>query len=108
MGSPFCNFNTNITVHQSKSLKDRKIGRRFALLWRALFPKLQEIFPQRDGKDFFVVPALDARSQVLSIVVNLAPFGNEQLFDLIAPDLRVCGIRDDVLRQIICQASQLA
>ena len=30
--SPFCNTSTNITVRQSKSLKDREIGRRFAPL----------------------------------------------------------------------------
>ena len=30
--------------------------------------KLQENFPERDAKDFFIFPALDARSQVLSIL----------------------------------------
>ena len=64
----------------------------------------------------FTVPALDARSQVLSTkdrrngvgnpVFKLAPFGNGQLFDLTAPDLRVPGIPDDVLQQIISHLAQ--
>ena len=37
-------------------------------LWRALSAKLQELFPERDAKEIFIVPALDARSQVLSIL----------------------------------------
>ena len=63
----FCSTNTNITVRQSKSIEDREIGRRFAPLWEALAAKLHEIFPERDAKVFFIVPALDARSQILSI-----------------------------------------
>ena len=39
---------------------------------------------------------------------KLAPLGNGQLFDLTAPDLRVSGIPDDALQQIISQASHLA
>ena len=31
---------------------------------------------------------------------KLAPFGNGQLFNLTAPDLRVPGIPDDVLQQV--------
>ena len=34
--------------------------------------------------------------------------GNGQLLDLATPDLRVPGIPDDVLRQVILQASHLA
>ena len=41
-------------------------------------------------------------------VFKLAPFGNGQFFDLATPDLRVPGIPDDVLQQIISQASHLA
>ena len=114
--SPFCSSSTNITVHQSKSLVERELGRRFAPLWRALSTKLQEIFPERDAKDILIVPALNARSQVLCILgrrngvekpfVRLAPLGHEQLFEVTAPDLCVPSIPDDVLRQIISQASQ--
>ena len=111
----FCNVSTKITVRQSKSLEDREIGRRFALLWKVLSAKLQEIFPERDVTDTFIVPALDICSQILSIldrrngvgkpVFKLAPPRHEQLFDLTAPDLCEPSIPDDVQRQDICQAS---
>ena len=106
--SPFCNVRTNITVRQSKSLERRG----------SFGSKLKELFSERDDTGTFIVPELNVRPQVLSIkdhrngvgkpVFKLAPLGNEQLFDLTAPDLRVPGIPDDALRQVICQASQLA
>ena len=62
--------------------------------------------------------SLNVRSEVLSIkdrrngvgkpVFKLAPLGNEQMFDLTAPDLHVPGIPNDVLRQVIVQARHLA
>ena len=77
--------------------------------------KLKVLFPEGDDTSTFIVPALNIRSQVLSIkdrrngvgkpVFKLAPFGDGQLFDLTAPDLRVPGIPDDVLQQVISQAS---
>ena len=56
--SPICNTSTKILVRQSKSPEDREIGRRFAPLWEVLAPKRQEIFPERDVKGTFIVPAL--------------------------------------------------
>ena len=63
----------------------------------------------------FIVPALDARSQVLSIkdrrkgvgkpVFKLAPFGSGQLFALVAPDLCVPSVPGEVLQKVISQAS---
>ena len=116
--SPFCNTSTYITVRQSKPLEDRNIGRRFAPLWEALAAKLYENFPERDSNDFFIVPALDARSQIHSNldrrngvgkpVFKLAPPEHEHPFDLTASDLCVPRIADDVLRQVIRQASHLA
>ena len=116
--SPFCNVRTNITVRQSKSLKDREIGRRFAALWKALSTKSRELFPEGDDTGTSIVLALNVRSQLLSIrdrrngvgkpVFKFAPFGNGQLFDLTTPDLRVPGFSDDALQQIISQASHLA
>ena len=116
--SPFCYGRTNITVRQSKSLEDREIGRRFAPLWKVLSTKVREFFPEGDDTGTFIVLALNVRSQILSIkdcrngggkpVFKLAPFGNGQLFALTAPDLCVPSISDDVLRQVICQASHLA
>ena len=41
-------------------------------------------------------------------VFKLAPLGSEQMFNLTAPDLCVPGISNDILRQIISQASQPA
>ena len=62
----------------------------------------------------FIVPALDARAQVLSIkerrnsvrnqVFKLVSHGNGQLFAFTAPDLRIPGIPDGVLQQVIFQA----
>ena len=71
----------------------------FAPLWEALASKLHEIFPERDAKDVFVVPALDVRSQILSIldrrngvgkpVFKLTQSGHEHPLDFTAPDLCV-------------------
>ena len=108
----------SITVRQSKSLENPEIGRRSAPLWEALAAKLNEIFTERDAKDSFIVLALNARSQILSILdrrngvekefFKFAPPGHEHPFDLTAPDLCVPSIPDDVLQQVICQASHLA
>ena len=75
-------------------------------------------FPEGNDTGTFIVPALDVPSQVLSIqdrrngvgspVFMFAPLGNEQMFDLTAPELRVPGIRNDVFRQDILQASHPA
>ena len=94
------------------------MGKQLAPLWKVLAEKLEVLFPEGDDTGAFIVPALDARSQVLSIqdcrngvgkpVFKLAPFGNGQLFALTALDLCVPGIPDDVLQQDISQASHLA
>ena len=65
--SPFCSVKTTITVRQSKSLEDREIGKQFAPLWRVLAEQLTILFPEGDDAGAFIVPALDARSLVLSI-----------------------------------------
>ena len=90
----FANVRTNITVRQSKSLEDREIGKQFAPLWKALSTMLLELFPEGDDAGAFIVPALDARSHVLSIkdrrngigkpVFKLAPLGSAQLVTLVA------------------------
>ena len=73
--------------------------------------QLKILFPEGDDEGAFIVPALDARSQVLSIkdrsngigkpVCKLAPLGSGQLFILVAPDLSVAGIPDGVLQRNI-------
>ena len=66
----------------------------------------------------FIVLALNMRSQVLIFkdrrkgvgkpVFRLAPFGNGQVFDLLALGLFILSIPDDVLRQVSVQARHLA
>ena len=83
--SPFCCTKTKIIVRQSKTLEDRKIGKQFAPLRRVLAEQLKVLFPEGDDESAFIVPACDARSQILSIkdrrdgigepVFKLAPCG---------------------------------
>ena len=74
--SPFCNVRTNISVRQSKSLEDQEIGKRFAPLRKAFSTQLQELFPDGDDTGTFIVPALNVRSQVLSIKDRRNGVGN--------------------------------
>ena len=113
--SPFCSAETTISVRRSNSLEDRDTGKQFVPLWKVLAEQLKILFPDGDDEGAFIVPALDARSQVLSIkdrrngvgklVFKLAPFGSGQLFTLVAPDLCVPGVPSEVLRRVIFQAS---
>ena len=80
-----------------------------------LAEQLEVLFPDGDDEGAFIVPALDVRSQVLSIedrrnglgklVFKIAPFGSGQLFTLVAPDLCVPGVSSEVLQRVISQAS---
>ena len=89
-------FATLKLILQSASpshLKTRKLENDLRPLWKALSTKLRELFPEADDTGTFIVPALNVRSQVLSIkdrrigvgkpVFKLASFGNGQLFDLV-------------------------
>ena len=58
---------TTILVRHSRSVEDRETGKQFMPLWKAFAEELRILFPGGDDKGSFVVPALDARSQVLSI-----------------------------------------
>ena len=71
--------------------------------------QLKILLPDGDDEGTFIVPALDARSQVLSnkdrrngigkLVFTLAPFGSAQFFfTLVALDLCVRGIPGEVLQ----------
>ena len=105
----------NIAVRLSKSLEDREVGKQFAPVWKVLAEKLEVLFLEKDDTGAFIVPALDARSQVLSIKdrrngvgkpeFKLAPFGSAQLFTLVAPDLCVPGVSPEVLQRVISHAS---
>ena len=111
--SRFCNAETVISVRQSRSLEDWEIGKQFAPLWRVLAEQLKTLFHDGDDQGAFIVPALDACSQVLSIkdrrrgsgkpLFKLAPSGSAQLFTLVAPDLCVPGIAVEVLQRVISQ-----
>ena len=70
INSPFCCTETTITVRQPKSLEDREIGKQFAPLRRVLADQLDILFPDGDDEGAFIVPALDACSQVLSIKIR--------------------------------------
>ena len=117
INSPFCCTNSTITVRQSRSIEDREIGKQFALLWKVLADQLKLLFLDGDDEGAFIVPALDARSQILSIkdrsngvgkpVLKLAPFGNGRLFAFVTPDLRVPGVSSEVLQRVISQASSV-
>ena len=105
-------------ISQSASpshLKTEKTGNVFAPLWEILAAKLKVLFPDGDDTGTFIVPAFNVRSQVLSIkgrrngvrtpLFKLAPLGNGQVFAFTASDLHVPGIPDDMLQQVISQAS---
>ena len=115
INSPFCCVKTTITVRQSKSIEDRESGKEFAPLWRELADQLKSLFPDGDDEGAFIVPALDARSHVLSIkdrsngvgkpVLKLASLGSGQLFTLVAPDLSVLGVSPEVLQRVLSKAN---
>ena len=65
----FCHDRTNITIRTSKSIEDRDIGKKkkFAPLWKVLSEKLKVLLLGGDDTGTSVVPALNKRSQVLSI-----------------------------------------
>ena len=44
-----------------------EIGKQFAPLWKVLAEQLKVLFPEEDDEGVFFLPALDARSQILSI-----------------------------------------
>ena len=98
-------------MRQSRSIEDREIGKQFVPLWKELADQLKVIFP-----GVFIIPALDTRSQILSIkdrrngtgkpVFKLAPLGSGQTFTLVAPDLSVPGISPEVLQRVLSQANR--
>ena len=73
------------------------------------------LFPDGDDEGAFIVPALDARSHVLSIkdrnngvgkpVFKLASLGSGQLFTLVSLDLSVLGVSAEVLQLVVSEAN---
>ena len=115
--SPFCCTTTNIIVSQSKSIEDREIGKQFAPLSSVLAEQLKILFPDGDDEGAFIIPALDARKQVLSIkdrrngvgkpVFKLAPLGSRQTFTLVTPELSIPGVSPEVLQRVLSQANKV-
>ena len=116
--SPFCNTKTTITVRQSKTIEDREIGKQFAPLWRELADQLKVLFHDRDDEGALIIPALGARSHVLSIkdrrngvgkpVFKLASLGSGQkTFTLVVPELSVPGFSPEVLQRVLSQANKV-
>ena len=78
--------------------------------------QLKLLSPDGDDDGAFIIPALDARSHILSIkdrrngvgkaVCKLASLGSGQLFTLVAPDLSVPGISPEVLQLVLSQANK--
>ena len=77
---------------------------------------LKSLFPGGDDEGAFIVPALDARSQIFSIkdrrngigkpVFKLAPLGCGQTITFVAPDLCVLCIFPEVLQRVLSQANR--
>ena len=112
----FCTYKTTILVRHSKSIEDWETAKQFMPLRRAFAEELQILFPDGDDKGSFVVPALDARSQVPSIkdrrngvgkpVFKLDPCGSGQTFALVSPDLCVPRVPNEVLQRVLSRASE--
>ena len=88
-------------------LKTERLENNLAPLWRELADQLKVLFPDGDDEGAFIIPALDARSHVLSIkdrrngvgkpVFKLASLGSGQTFTLVASELSVPGIPPEVV-----------
>ena len=71
-------------------------------MWRELVDQPKVLFFDGDDEGAFIIPALDARSHVLSIkdrrngvgkpVFKLASLGSRQTLTLVTPELSVPGI----------------
>ena len=85
-------------------------------LWTELADQLKVLFPDADDQLVFIIPALDARSQILSVkdrrngigkpVFKLAPLGSGQTFMLVASDLSVPGVCPEVLQRVLSRANR--
>ena len=112
---PFAASKQLLLSAKPNPLKTERLENILHLCGGELADQLEILFPDRDDEGAFVVPALDTRSQVLSIedrrngigklVFKLASLGSGQTFTLVAPDLSVPGVSPEVLQQVLSQAS---
>ena len=82
-----------------------------------LADQLEILFLNRDDEGAFIIPALDARSHVLSIkdrrngvgkpVFKLASLGSGQTLTLVTPELPVPGVSPEVLQRVLSQANKV-
>ena len=80
-----------------------------------LTEQLKILIPDGDEEGAFIVPALVAHSEVLSIedrrngigkpVFKLASLGRGQFFNFVAPGLCVPGVSKEMLQRVISQTN---
>ena len=97
-------------------LKTESLENILRLCWRELADQLKLLFPDGDDEGAFIIPALDARSQLLSIqdrrngvgkpVFKLASLGSGHTFTLVTPELSVPGSSPKVLQRFLSQANK--
>ena len=114
MASPYeidtflCTSKTIIFVRHSRSIEERETGKQFMPQWRAFADELRTLVPEGDDKGSFVVPALDTRSQVLSIKDRRNSLWKtcvDRTFVLVSPDLYIPRVSDEVLQRVLTRAS---
>ena len=113
---PFATPKQLLLFANLRQLKTEKLENNLHL-WRELADQLKVLFPDGDDEGGFILPALDARSQILSIkdrrngigkpVFKLAPLGSGQTCNLVAPDLCVPGSSPDLLQRVLSQANKV-
>ena len=96
-------------------LKTERLENNLRPCGKCWLTNLKILFPDGDDEGVFNLPALDARSQILSIkdrqkrngklVFKLDPLVSGQTFTLVTPDLSVPGISLEVLQRVLSQAS---
>ena len=115
--SSFCNTASTILVRQSRSQNtERSVdvlhrSGKFWLQGHEKFSRNRTLNPTHCSDHFFraqVVNVFDRRCGSGVPVFKLAPVGHEQLFSVISPGLSVPHISDDILQQIVSEASAAA
>ena len=97
-------------------LKTERLENNLRLCGLGWLNTLKFSFLMKMMRVFFILPALDARSQILSIkdrrngigkpVFKLAPLGSGQTFTHVVPDLSLPGMSLEVLQRNLSQANR--
>ena len=115
INSHLCCTNQISLSANPNQLKTERLEKQFAPLWRELADQLNVLFPDGDDEGAFIIPALDARSHVLSVkdrrngvgklVFKLASLCSGQAFTLVTLELPVPGVSPEVLQRVLSRAS---